>query len=371
MNIAILLLIIKLTYAGTNELCMAMSSRCQLSAERVNRFLHLVSEFTQKLELAFHQASNTSAQYKDVLRELDAPYVWLLLTSIAPTLLEDLKVVRDEVTRLDHELTLEKSCLDWINLLLGDEKSYFSGSYLELSLSATKYTKLAELSTKQALFVRLELRRMHIEREYCWSLPRSEEMLALYCSYLIVYTLLVNRTVAQVILMYAQKNTISLTLIPFEPAALIQSHSLDNCMGFFKKHVDPQRDFFMFNEQIHLRKSSNIRHVYQKWLAILELIPNVAIRREYFDEGKELLFNFKRIESHVGRMYKQKNNLVEILKWNSNDLSNLTVAFGLVDSLISFQREQIAVSKVRYMLLEVIECMKCLKVVHKLNRHIQ
>jgi hypothetical protein len=124
---------------------MAMSSRCQLSAERVKSFLHLVSEFTQKLELAFHQASNTSAQYKDLLRELDAPYVWLLLTSIAPTLLEDLKVVRDEVTRLDNVLTLEKSCLDWINLLLGDEKSYFSGSYLELlikSLSATKHTKL-------------------------------------------------------------------------------------------------------------------------------------------------------------------------------------------------------------------------------------
>ena len=369
MNIAILLLIIKLTYAGTNELCMAMSSRCQLSAERVNRFLHLVSEFTQKLELAFHQASNTSAQYKDVLRELDAPYVWLLLTSIAPTLLENLKAVRDEVTRLENELTFEKTCLEYFNLFLGDEESYFSGSYLELlikSLSATKYTKLAELSTKQALFVRLELRRMHIERE-CF-LSRNEEMHELYCCYLVVFMSLINYAVGQVISMYAQQHTLSLTIIPLKAVGPVPNCS-DITLGFFRKYVDPGKDFFVLNEQVHLRKSSNFKLAYRNWLALLELIPNVTIRREYFNERKDLLFNFRRIESRVNRMYMDRNNFAKIMKWKSNDMLNLlTLAFDLVSSLISFRQEKIPVTKVRRMLLEVIECMKCIAVYDEHDR---
>ena len=376
MKIAIVFLIIKLTYAGTNELCMAMSSQCQLDTDRVKLVIHRFSHFAKQLELAFHQVSSLSAQDQDVLREMDTPYIWLLLTTRAPTLLEDLKMVRDEVNKLNKELPLDKPCLDWVNLLLGDGKfndgrSNFAGSYLELlirSLSATKHTKLAELSIGQVLFVRVELRRMHIERG-CF-LPRNEEMHELYSSYVVVYTSLINLTLGQAVMMYAMRNSLSLSLLPLKTVGQIPTY-LDDTMKFIKKYVDPQKDFFTLNGQVHLRKSSNFSMAYQKWVTITDLIPNVAIRREFFDEGKELLFNLQRIERQVIRMHKQKNNLVEIMKWDFHIVSTLTLAFDLVDSLISFQREKIPVTKVRRMLLEVINCVQCLKAVHELDQIIQ
>ena len=358
MKIAILLFIIKLTYAGTNELCIALSTRCQLDAERVDEFFYRFSKITQKLELIFHHASNANPQYQDLLRELDALYIWQLLTTLDPSLLEYLKVLRDEVTK---EVFQEKSCIDWINLLLGDGiESNFEGSYLELlikSLSVTRHTKLVEMSVKQSLFVRLELRRMHIERK-CF-LFRSEELHELYCSYIIVYTSLVNHFVGHAMLRYAQQHTLSLTLIPKEAVGRFPNYYLDHSMNFFKRFIDPQKDFFVFKEKLHLRKSCNFYLAYQKRLAILALIPNVAVRREkYFDEEKALLFNFKRIESQVSIMHEEKSNFASLMKWDSKDLSNLTLAFDLVDSLISFQREKIAVAKVRCMLLEIIGYMK-------------
>ena len=147
---------------STSELSKAMATRCQIDADEADNFLIRFSIFTQKLKLAFRHACTISARYQELLRELDAPNVWLVLITVKPTLQEDLKTVRDKLIK---GFTPSKTCLEWIDQLLGSQS--FEGSYLELmikSLSATKNTRLAELSNKQLLSVRLELRRMHVER---------------------------------------------------------------------------------------------------------------------------------------------------------------------------------------------------------------
>ena len=339
---------------STSELSKAMTDRCQLDADEADNFFIRFSLFTQKLKLAFRHACTISARYHELLRELDAPNAWLVLTTFTPTLLEDLKLMREEIIK---KITPSKACSDWIDQFLGVD---FGGSYLELmikSLSATKNTRLAELSNKQLLSVRLELRRMHVEREY-WIAPRSEELLEFYNYYVLAYMSLLNRTVGDAALKYAKQHVFGLTYITTEMISSFPSYSLAYNMNFFKRHVDPDKDFIIFKDQVYLRTSTNFTLVYQKWVAVLSLIPDVTIRREYFDEEKDVLQNFECIEKRVCSLYAQRNNLEALMEWDRNKLSNLTLAFDLVDSLMVFTRQKVRVTQVRRMLLEVMECIQ-------------
>ena len=357
MNISFLIFF-GLTLAGSDELVKAMSNVCQLDTELNNKFLLKYSIFTQNVELAFCNTSSFSPDAHNFLRELDAPNVWLLLTAAQPSLLEDLMMVRDEIIKINKECTLSKSCLDWISKLLGDGRSIFAGSYLELlirSLSATKNTKLAEMSTSQVLFVRLELRRMHVEREYLF-IPRMEEMHELYCHYVLLYNSLINSTVGDAILRYAKQNTLSLTVIAPEMIGPIPSHSVSYYMEFFKDFVDFKTDFIFFNNLRYLKKTTNFTLVFQKWMALMTLIPELSIRREYFDEQKDVEQNFYRIENRVSNLYVQRNSVAVLLEWDGKKLFYLSLAFDFVDSLFAFKRQRIAVTKVRHMLLQILDC---------------
>ena len=357
MNISFLIFF-GLTLAVSDELVKAMSNVCQLDTELNNSFILKYSIFAQNVELAFCNTSSLSPDAHNFSRELDAPNVWLLLTTAHPSLLEDLMTVRDELIKINKVCTLSKSCLDWISKLLGDGRSIFAGSYLELlirSLSATKNTKLAEMSTSQVLFVRLELRRMHVEREYLF-IPRMEEMHELYCHYVLLYNSLINSTVGDAILRYAKQNTLSLTVIAPEMIGPIPTHSVSYYMEFFKDFVDFKTDFIFFNNLRYLKKTTNFTLVFQKWMALMTLIPELSIRREYFDEQKDVEQNFYRIENRVSNLYVQRNSVAVLLEWDGKKLFYLSLAFDFVDSLFAFKRQRIAVTKVRHMLLQILDC---------------
>ena len=369
---SLLFIIFSLAFAATDELFKAMSDQCQLeNADRASDFFSEYSIFTHKLELAFHDISMMSTNYQTFLRELDAPYIWMFMTAAKPQLLQDLKIVREEIIELNKEFTLSESCLDWINKLIGDGTSTFAGSYFELlikSLSLTKHIKLAEMSTKKLLFFRVELRRMHVEREYLFT-SRSEERHEFYCHYVFLYMTLINRMVGDTVFSYANQNTLSLTSLTPEQNGQFTRHPMAYYMEFFRIYVDPQKVFFTFNNRTHLRKTRNFKLVYQKWLAILSLIPDTAIRREYFDETKDLIYNVEQIGARASSLYERRNCLRSLLEWDNNDLTNLTLTFDLVDSIISFTQQKIRVTKIRRMLFEVMECIQRLIVFIKTTQN--
>ena len=331
-----------------------MSRRCQLDANRADLFFSVLSTFTQKLKLAFRKASTACPANREFLRELEAQFIWPFLTNIDPSLCMELQAVRNEIS----DLTPSSACSNWLDRLLGNKQKKIMGSYLELllkSLSATEQITKTELSTKQLLFVQAEFRRMHLEREYMF-VPKNEEMHEFYAHYVKLYSYLINPRVGDLVMTGVQRITFPLKIHAVEhlpPRAAIPTFYYAE---FFKEYnISFEKDFILYADRRHLRKTNNFSMAFRQWLSILSLIPNESTRIIYFDHRKGLMKNLKDIETRITKLYLQKESFVAVLRWDRDEVSNLVTSFDLIDSLVAFKRLKISMLKIRHMLIEIVD----------------
>ena len=356
MRVILLFMFAMFTFANTSELFMAVSERCQLGSNWTNVIIFNFASFTKKLELSFNKTRMSSPEHAELLRELEPSYIWLLLKSKDPTLLEELVEVRNAILDMYFNSPLSDACMDWLDILLGDEEKTFHGSYLELlirSLSATGNKNLAKLSTRQMLFVNSELRRMHFEREHLF-LPKDEELHEIYTDSLLVYISLINPTVGKAIQKNARFVAFPLTFIPRDlTRRLAINPSVHH--QFLCNYVDFRYDFILYDGCLHLKKTTNFWAVYRTWLAMTAVIPNEAMRKLYFDEQADLYENLKGIENMITGIYLLKDNPKALLEWDRKAIINITIAFDLINSLVSFMRLHHSMAQVKRMLAQVME----------------
>ena len=348
MKLLILLAILTISIqATTKELIRALSERCQLDRTVAKNLLLKYQVFTITLELLFRLACNNPANC-ELLRELNATNIWVLLTRTEPTILKQLRKVREA---LEGKLIQSEACMAWWNTLLGDQDDTFTGSYLELllmSLSATESTRIVELTNKQMFFVLTQTRKMHFEREYLF-LSRNEVMHEIYIQYLQNFISLVNLPVGAV-----TSETTTLNIFYHFQSEVIPSSTPSSNTALLEKYLDPIKDFIIFNNRMHLRKTKNFSFVYGNWLRILAVIPDESVRRKYFDEGRDVVHNFRRVEKIIIGLYLQKNKPFAVVQWSKDELINLTVTLDLIASLVSYEGQKICMINSKHMLLVVL-----------------
>ena len=353
--LSLLVAFMKVVQAATNELLNALSNQCQLDHNQASNILQHFHTFVVKLELSFRQ-SKTNPSYSELLRELSAADVWLLLTRIDPSLLLHLKIVRGAVNELNRKVNLNESCLVWMDTLLGDRSDIFYLSYLELlirSLSLSGEVKIVELSNKQMLSVISKFRKMYLEREYLFR-SRNEEQHELYLHCLLIYTSLIKLPLDSVI----ADNT-TFTLYSFFPSEVIEQTTSDNSlsidMHFLSKYnIDPKKDFILFDNQLQLRKSTNLSLVNENWLQVAKKIPDERVRRVYYDDRMDLAYNVSGLDKLIQRFHSQVPT--DALKWSKKVLVNICVAFDLIESLVAYEGHQVGMLKHKRKLLEVLTC---------------
>ena len=339
--------------SSTNELFDAMCRRCQLTSEQGKKIFINFRLFTLTLEATFQNICDRNAKHRELLRELEPRYVWSLLTSIETSLASQLKAVRGKVNELAHVLKTTRGCLEWMDKLLGDRAESFEGSYLELiikSLSASGQIKMAELSTKRLLFGLTEFRRMHLEREYLF-MSKNEELHDLYSHHVFIYLLMVNR-----ILGIAVKDSIkqaTFTVVFNSPFVIFPKTEVRVDSLPLSKYLN-QDDFINYKGSRHLRQTKNVSLVYRTWLRMMAALPNIYVRRMYYDERKDLARNLREFELKIDEHYEERNDPSLVRGWVKPDLFNLAVVFDFIDSLVALERLRISTMKLKLRVLEIL-----------------
>ena len=345
---------ISLIQATTNEqLFCALSERCQLNSEHAGKILNSFQTFVSNLELSFRKA-RTNPKYSELLRELNAPEIWILLKKVDPALDLQQKIVRGLFDELKLKGDRWKPCLEWMDFLLGDKWRMFDLGYLELlikSLSATNETKMAELSNRQLLSVISEYRKMHFEKEYLF-LPRNEELHEFYKHYLITYRLLFKTRTENVL------NGVEIfTFNSFFPQEFVYTFtsvkSLAFDIDFLRKYnVHPENGFIRFDNQMYLKKTTNLCVVNDKWMRITKMIPSERARRANYDDRMDLSYNVKLLDGLIEKFHRQPSKAAR--EWNRKILLNVCLAFDLIESLVAFEGHQVGMFKLRRKLYEVL-----------------
>ena len=352
-SLSLLLTFILALHATTNELHNALSRQCHLEHIQANNILSKFQTFVVELELSFSRA-RILPEYSELLTELSAPDIWLLLTRINPDLLKQLRMVRVAIDELKRKVHLSEKCLKWLDILLGDKKDKFYLSYFELlirSLSATTDIKIAELSSKQMLSAISNFREKYLEREYLF-LPRNEEQHEIYLHCFLIYTSLINLPIRNVI-----ADTFNFSLYGFFPSEFINPTKSDDIpsidMKFLRNfNVDPHRDFIFFDNQLQLRKSTNLSRVNESWNRVIRTMPDERVRRVYYDDQMDLAYNIRKTETMIHRFHTQSSTTA--MQWNRKVLFNLCVAFELMESLVAYEGHHISMLKLKRKLHEIL-----------------
>ena len=337
--------------SNTKALFDALCVQCDLNAEQGNKIFINFRVFTSTLETTFQKAWDKSPKHRELLRELDPPHVWTILTRMEGALLSQLKTVRRIVHDFGHVLSRTKGCLEWLDKLLGERTDIFTGSYLDLllkSLSASKNIQIAELSTKRLLLVLTEFRRMHLEREHLF-ISKNEELHDIYAHYVFLYVFLINRPLGT-----AVKESIKHDTFPVVVKLLAKTDVPEGMdTKLLNKYLTPD-DFVRYGGRLHLRTTKNFFFVYRTWLRIMAKMPSQRIRRLYFDERKELALNVEDFEWKIDDFYKEKNDQLAVAKWDQQDLLNIAIMFDFIDSLVAFERLRINMTKLKHRVVEIL-----------------
>ena len=333
-----------------NTLLHSLSKQCRVDLDQAGNIISSFQTFVIKLKLSFGQA-RTNPEYGEILRELGESDIWKLMKRIDPLLLKQLKMLRGQVDELKLKGNRLDACLEWIVKLLGDKWNSLHMSYLELlirSLSLTTDIQMAELSNKQLILVISEFRRMHLETEHL-SRVRNEELREFYVYYLLTYNSLINFPLEGDL----AETTVKLTsrYFPSELADSITPDIPSFDIYFLRRYnVDPEKDFIRFDNQMHLRKTTNLSLVNDNWIQMTIMIPE-RTRRNYFDERMGLSYNIKVLERLINKLHMQTpTNVVE---W-SRKVIYLCVAFDLIESMVAYEGHQVNMPKLKDKLLDIL-----------------
>ena len=230
--------------------------------------------------------------------------------------------------------------------MLGDKWKTFSLSYLELlikSLSATTEVKMAELSYGQMLSVISNYRKMHYEMEYLFR-KRNEELHEFYVHYFLTYTALFKPQSTKVVT--------EVQVFMFNgPFYTINTLAFD--IDFLRKYnVHPEKDLICFDNQMYLKKTTNLSRVNDRWRQMVSKIPGERVRRVYYDDGMDLAYNIKLLETLIQGFHKQTSK--DAKEWSRKVLENICLAFELVESLVAYEGHQFGMFKLRKKLREVL-----------------
>ena len=343
---------ISIAQATTNkQLLCALSERCQLNFDQAGKILSSFQTFVSNLELSFRKA-RTNPKYSELLRELNAPEIWVLLKRIDPALAKQQKIVRGLFDELQLKGKRWESCLSWMYYLLGDKWNMSHWSYLELlikSLSATNEIKMAELSNRQMFSVISEYRKMHFETEYL-SRPRIEELHEIYRHYLKIYTVLFKPWVDTCKVL---SDVEIFTFNGFFPQDFNYSYSLAFDIGFLRKYnVHPENGLICFDNQMYLKKTTNLSRVNDRWMRMIKMIPNERARRVYYDDRMDLTYNVTVLEKLIEEYHKQPSKAAK--EWSKKVLVSICLGFDLIESLVAYEGHHVGMQKLRRKLFDVL-----------------
>ena len=346
----ILFIVFGLIKASSNEVLFAICKQCQISQPLGVKILFIYNNFVMKLTEVFRRTLSQSAESRELLKELEAGYIWSYLCSKDASLSEQLTLVRGVVKEVAQKQKLNSKCLHSLNILLGHGE-HFQGSYLELFikiLSATEKIEMAEISTKRLLTVPNELRRMYYEREYLFT-PKNELMHDIYSQFVVVYTSLINEKVGNAVSQNIMHSTFPLVHIRIQTRYPEVKEVLKSTL--LRKYISKD-DFIRYDGRLHLRKTKNSMPVYQNWLRVMEYMPKKQVRMMYISEGKDVLENLKDIEGTIKVLYEQKDNPALVSEWSHDDLFNIAIVFDLIESMVAYERRKVSMAKQKQMLIE-------------------
>ena len=188
-----------------------------------------------------------------------------------------------------------------------------------------------------------------METEYL-SWTRNEEVRDFYVNYLLIYRLLFNIPLESVL----ADTTVKLTsrYFPSELVKCIRSSSTFSIdMNFLRRYnVDPEKDYICFDNQMHLKKTTNLSLVNDSWTQLAMMIPE-RTRRNYFDDRMGLSYNINAFERLIISLHMQSST--NVIEW-SRKVQNLCVAFDLIESMVAYEGHKVNMPKLKYKLFNLL-----------------
>ena len=96
----------------------------------------------------------------------------------------------------------------------------------------------------------------------------------------------------------------------------------------------------------------NFRRVFTVWGDFTRFLPTKTDRQLYFDEDKDLEGNIELIHRHALTLYKNQR---ECAKWGKKRLVCISLAFDLIDALVSYEGRPGSVMHIKLMLIDSLQ----------------